>query len=234
MGFYLIMLFILGSQILNGNRLPPTKQIVTVLGCFIVAVTVHEFMHAFAALKLGDDTSTRLGRLTLNPGVHFEPFGFFGMVMISLGYSFIGWGKPVPVNTSRLRGNGPHGRQRSMALVALAGPVSNVVMAAIAAVPIHLMFDTSAQSGDVFYVITWFFWVNALLAAFNAIPIPPLDGYRILVGILPAFWTKTLAPLERWGFVALLILFFIGGRSGSSFTSAMISPVQSLLFRMLP
>ncbi len=233
-GLYLILLFILGSQILSGRSLPPTKQIVTVLGCFVVAVTVHEFMHAFAALKLGDDTSTRLGRLTLNPTVHFEPFGFFGMIMISLGYSFIGWGKPVPVNPSRLRGFGVFVHRRAMALVALAGPVSNVVMAALVAIPIHLMHGTSAQAGDLYYVAWWFFWVNALLASFNAIPIPPLDGYRILVGILPDFWTRVLQPIERYGFLILILLFFIGGRFGSSITSAMIDPIRSVIIRMLP
>jgi Zn-dependent protease len=234
MGFYLILLLLLGSQILSGRSLPPTKQIITVLGCFIVAVSVHEFMHALAALKLGDNTAERLGRLTVNPAVHFEPFGFFGMVMISLGYNFIGWGKPVPVNTGRLRGNGQQARQRSMALVAFAGPLSNVAMAAIAAVPLHLMHGTSAQAGDVYYVTWWFFWVNALLASFNAIPIPPLDGYRILVGILPVFWTRVLAPLERYGFIILLVLFFIGGRFGSSVTNAMIDPIRDLILRMLP
>jgi len=234
MGFYFILLFLLGSQILSGRSLPPTRQIITVLGCFIVAVTIHEFMHAFAAMRLGDDTAVRLGRLTLNPGVHFEPFGFFGMVMISLGYSFIGWGKPVPVNTGRLRGTGQEGRQRSMALVAFAGPLSNIAMAAVAAIPIHLMHNTSAQAGDVYYVVYWFFWVNALLASFNAIPIPPLDGYRILVGILPAFWTRVLAPLEKYGFIILIVLFFIGGRFGSSLTNSMIDPIRSLILRMLP
>jgi Zn-dependent protease len=234
MGFYFILLFLLGSQILSGRSLPPTRQIITVLGCFIVAVTIHEFMHAFAAMKLGDDTAVRLGRLTVNPAMHFEPFGFFGMVMISLGYSFIGWGKPVPVNTGRLRGSGQQARQRSMALVAFAGPLSNIVMAAIIAIPIHFMHGTSAQAGDVYYVAYWFFLVNALLASFNAIPIPPLDGYRILVGILPTFWTRVLAPLERYGFIILIVVFFIGGRFGSSVTNAMIDPIQSLIFRILP
>jgi Zn-dependent protease len=234
MGLYLILLFILASQVLSGRRLPEPKQILTVLACFVVAVTIHEFVHAWTALKLGDETATRLGRLTVDPTVHFEPFGFFGMVMISLGYNFIGWGKPVPVDTSRLRGASQQARQRSMAIVAIAGPISNVVMAAIAAVALHLMDGTAARSGDPYYVVTWFFWVNALLASFNAIPIPPLDGYRILVGILPTFWTRLLAPLERFGFLILLLLFFIGGRFGSSITSEMISPIRSLIFRMLP
>ncbi|MEZ4500701.1 MAG: site-2 protease family protein [Thermomicrobiales bacterium] len=122
-----------------------------------------------------------------------------------------------------------------MVLVALAGPLSNVAMAALAAIPIHLMWDDASwRSTDVFYVVTWFFWVNALLAAFNAIPVPPLDGYRILVGILPSFWTRMLAPLERYGFLILILLFFIGNRFGSSVTTPMIAPIQDLIFRLLP
>lgn len=234
MGLFLIMALILGSQLLRGHTLPPTKQIVTVLACFVVAVTVHEFMHAFVALRLGDDTATKLGRLTLNPVVHFEPFGFMGMVLISLGYSFIGWGKPVPVSMSRLNGKGVEQKHRSFALVAIAGPISNVVMAGMAAAVLHLLDGTGAASGDIYYVATWFFYVNTLLAAFNMIPIPPLDGYRILIGILPSFWTPVLAPIERYGFLILILLFFIGGRIGSSITGSMIQPVQTLLFRMLP
>ncbi len=229
------MLLLLGSQVLSGRTLPPARQIITVLGCFVVAVAVHEFMHAFVALRLGDDTAERLGRVTLNPVSHFEPFGFFGMVMIAIGYNFIGWGKPVPVNPARLRAPGFFNGRRGMVLVALAGPLSNVAMAALAAIPIHLMWDDASwRSTDVFYVVTWFFWVNALLAAFNAIPVPPLDGYRILVGILPSFWTRMLAPLERYGFLILILLFFIGNRLGSSVTTPMIAPIQDLIFRLLP
>ncbi|MBX3070109.1 MAG: site-2 protease family protein [Thermomicrobiales bacterium] len=230
------MLLLLGSQVLGGRQLPPAKQIVTVLGCFVIAVAVHEFMHAFVAMKLGDDTAERQGRVTLNPVSHFEPFGFFGMLMISLGYNFIGWGKPVPVNPSRLRAPGFFNGRRGMVLVALAGPLSNVAMAILVAIPLRMIWDQNAGNpSEVFRVMLWFFWVNALLASFNAIPIPPLDGYRILVGILPAFWTRILAPLERYGFLILILLFFIGNRVGSSsVTNAMISPISELIYRLLP
>lgn len=232
-GLYLIMVFLLLGQVMSGRSLPPTRQIVTVLACFIVAVAVHEFMHAFVALKLGDTTAERLGRVTLNPVSHFEPFGFIGMVMISLGYNFIGWGKPVPVNPSQLRVFSPEHRHRAMAIVALAGPLTNVALAAVAAIFIRMMRGTDAQGGDIFYVITWFFWVNVLLASFNAIPIPPLDGYKIMIGLLPRFWTPVLAPLERYGFIILFAIFFLGGRFGSSLTGEMIDPVRSLLVRTL-
>jgi Zn-dependent protease len=227
------MLLLLLGQLLNGHTLPPTKQIVTVLLCFVVAISIHEFMHAFVALRLGDTTAQRQGRVTLNPVSHFEPFGFMGMVLISLGYNFIGWGKPVPVNPSQLRVLPPDQRHRGMALVALAGPVTNIVLAALAAIVVRMMRGTDAQTGDIYYVASWFFWVNVLLASFNAIPLPPLDGYKIMVGILPKFWTPVLAPLERYGFLILFLVFFLGGRIGSSLTGEMIDPVRNLLVRIL-
>ena len=227
------MLLLLVGQLLNGHTLPPPKQIVTVLLCFVVAISIHEFMHAFVALKLGDTTAQRQGRVTLNPVSHFEPFGFMGMVLISLGYNFIGWGKPVPVNPSQLRVLPPDQRHRGMALVALAGPVTNIVLAALAAIVVRSLRGTDAQTGDIYFVASWFFWVNVLLASFNAIPLPPLDGYKIMVGILPKFWTPVLAPLERYGFLILFLVFFLGGRIGSSLTGEMIDPVRNLLVRIL-
>lgn len=228
-GIYIVMMLLLLGQLLSGHTLPPTKQIVTVLLCFVVAISIHEFMHAFVALKLGDTTAQRQGRVTLNPVSHFEPFGFMGMVLISLGYNFIGWGKPVPVNPSQLRVFPPAQRHRAMALVALAGPLTNVFLAALAAIFVR----SEIVSGDIYYVASWFFWVNVLLASFNAIPLPPLDGYKIMVGILPRFWTPVLAPLERYGFLVLFLIFFLGGRVGSSLTSEMIDPVRNLLVRIL-
>lgn len=218
---------------MSGHRLPPLKQIVVVLVCFIIAIAIHEFMHAFVALKLGDTTAQSLGRVTLDPVSHFEPFGFMGMVLISLGYNFIGWGKPVPVNPSRLTVLPPDQRHRGMALVALAGPLTNVVLAAIAAMVVRSMQGTGAQSGDIYYIVRWFFWVNVLLASFNFIPLPPLDGYKIMTGILPRFWTPVLAPLERYGFLILFLIFFLGGRMGASLTGEMINPVRNLLTRIL-
>jgi Zn-dependent protease len=229
-GIYVIMLLLLLGQLMSGHTLPPTKQIVTVLVCFIVAISIHEFMHAFVALKLGDPTAEQQGRITLNPVSHFEPFGFMGMVLISLGYNFIGWGKPVPVNPSRLTKFRPDQRHRAMALVALAGPLTNVALAIPAAV---ILRNTNPNTSDLGYLAYWFFMVNVLLAAFNAIPLPPLDGYKIMVGLLPKFWTPVLAPLERYGFLILFLIFFLGGRVGSSLTGEMINPVRNLLVRIL-
>ena len=152
------------------------------------------------------------------------------MVLISLGYSFIGWGKPVPVNPSRLTKFAPEQRHRAMALVALAGPITNVALAAMASVVWHA---TGRGVDGIGYYTYWFMMVNILLASFNAIPLPPLDGYKIMIGLLPRFWTPVLAPLERYGFLILFLIFFLGGRIGSSLTGEMIDPVRNLLVRVL-
>lgn len=242
-GIYLILLLILGGQLLDRRALPPAEQIITILLCFVIATTIHEFMHAYTAWRLGDTTARDLGRITLNPAMHFEPFGFFGMVMIALGYSFIGWGKPVPVNPNRFRAANIVDRKRGMAVVAIAGPISNIVQAAVAALSLRLagyderdfniLRSADLNGGTATYFLAWFFWINVLLASFNMIPIPPLDGHKVLVGILPNFWYPVLAPLERYGFIILFLIFFVSGRVGQSITTELFTPLQSLLIRYL-
>lgn len=232
-GLYLILLIVLATQVLGGRSLPEPQQIFAILGSFIIATSIHEFMHAYTAWRLGDSTARDLGRITLNPLMHFEPFGFFGMVMISLGYSFIGWGKPVPVNPNRLMG-GIVQRQRAMALVAAAGPLSNIVQAAAVAIPLRLAERNGTDLGELEFYMRAFLFVNILLASFNMIPIPPLDGHKILTGFLPNFWYPILAPIERYGFLILFGIFFISGRiGGEGIAQAMYLPVQDLLFRLL-
>jgi Zn-dependent protease len=248
-GIFLVLLLLLALQVAGGRDIPEPLVILYILLSFVIATSIHEFMHAYTALQLGDTTARDLGRITLNPAAHFEPYGFFGMVMISLGYSFIGWGKPVPVNPNRLNsvlGKGVDGRKRSMALVAFAGPLSNLAQAACAALLFHGLghgfrdfavivgsFQVSSYSGVVAF-LAFYTWVNILLASFNMIPIPPLDGHKILVGILPNFWYPVLAPLERYGFMILFGLIFVTRWFGlPSITAAMISPIQDLLYRIL-
>jgi len=199
---------------------------------FVIATTIHEFMHAWVAHKLGDNTARDLGRITLNPVEHFDPIGFFGMVMISIGFPFIGWGKPVPVNPSRFTHRFGGDRQRGMAIVAAAGPLSNVAQALVAAIPVQLAVRSGVDLGQGLELLTAFVTVNVLLASFNMIPIPPLDGHKILIGILPRFWTPLLAPLERYGFLVLMLLFFVGGRIGGSIVGGILNPVREAILQV--
>ncbi|MFN3337105.1 MAG: site-2 protease family protein [Thermomicrobium sp.] len=201
------------------------ETILATLLAFVVAITIHEFAHAWTALRLGDDTAARLGRVTLNPLAHLDPIGSLGLLMIVfLGFG-IGWGRPVPVNPNRLRWG-----HRGMALTALAGPLSNVIVALAFALPYRLGFPAAPEVVTTF--VQRLVLVNLLLAAFNLIPIPPLDGLKILLGILPAFWYPVLAPLERYGVGILLVLIVFGSLGGSVLT-AMYLPVYRLLFRLI-
>ena len=203
--------------------------IIAILVSFVIATSIHEFMHAYVAHRLGDNTARDLGRITLNPVSHFEPIGFLGMVMISIGFSFIGWGKPVPVNTSRMTHRFARRRQNGLALVAAAGPASNVVQAAIGVLPIQYAVRNNIDLGGVGDFLGYFVSVNILLAAFNMIPIPPLDGHKILMGILPNFWGPVLAPLERYGIPILFLLLFVGGSFGDSIVGSITGPVNTTL-----
>lgn len=209
------------------------QQIIYILASFVIAVTIHEFMHAYTAHKLGDNTAKRLGRITFNPVSHFDPLGFFGMVMIAIGFPFIGWGKPVPVQPGNFRGRWARNRKQGMLVVAAAGPASNVVQALIVAIPIQYMVRNGVGNSDLFDALFTFMRINILLAAFNMIPVPPLDGYKILTGILPDFWTPVLRPLEQYGFMILILFIFVGGRlGGGSLFGSMISPVYDSLMRL--
>lgn len=211
----------------------PIQDVILILASFVIAISVHEFMHAWTAWKLGDTTAQRQGRITLNPVAHFDPFGFFGMLMISLGYPFIGWGKPVPVQPGNFTGRWRQNRKHGMLLVTAAGPLSNAAMALLAAIPYQIILRQGIEAGTFGVFIAWFIEVNVLLAAFNMIPVPPLDGYRILTAILPDFWGRLLRPLETYGFLILIMILFIGGQAGSSIISGMTAPVRNLLYQIV-
>ena len=208
------------------------QSIVSVIVTFVIAITVHEFMHAWTASKLGDDTARMLGRISLNPVDHFDPVGAMMFVLIALGFPGIAWGKPVPVNDFRLRPLGRFGRHGSMALVSLAGPLSNVALGAISATILRLAGASNVSLGAFGQFLLIFTVVNFGLAAFNMIPLPPLDGSRILTAILPAFWRPVLAPLERYGIPILLLLLLLGGGIGAGIISAIANPVRDLLMRV--
>lgn len=195
---------------------------------FVIGTTFHEFMHAFSALLLGDTTAQRQGRVTLNPVAHFDPFGFFMGILLALGVGFLAWGRPVPVNPYALR----FGR-RGMAIVSMAGPTSNLALAAVLVLVLRL--GSSALPPDVQAVIGYMIDINLLLFAFNLIPIPPLDGFNTLIGILPNYWTIVLEPIRRYSLPILIGLVFfvpyIGSLLGFSLNpvGAALTPVISLL-----
>ena len=166
----------------------------------VLGITVHEFMHAYAAHRLGDDTGKLLGRLSLNPAAHFDFFGSLLLVLAGFGY-----GKPVPFNESRLRG------AAGVSVVAIAGPLSNFALAALCAIP--LRFGAVDPFGGTYTTILAFIvYINCVLGIFNLIPIPPLDGSNVVYGLLPPRQQYSWRSVQQYGPILLLALFFFGGR----------------------
>jgi len=170
----------------------------------ILSVVIHEISHGYAALFLGDTTAKYDGRLTLNPLKHLDPFGsvILPLMLSILPGSFVfGWAKPVPYNPYNLRN-----RRWGELAVALAGPVSNIIIAVI--ISIIIRFASVLSLSAAFVQLLWIaVLINIVLAVFNLVPIPPLDGSKILFNLFPSLDMRFRELLERWGF--LILLFFI-------------------------
>jgi len=174
----------------------------------LIAITFHEAAHAYAAWKLGDDTAYRQGRVTFNPLKHVDLFGTLlvpAVLLLTSSPFLFGWAKPVPVAFNRLS----HPR-RDMALVAFAGPAVNLILATVSALLFHVVgwFPREAV-GWVGQTLYQSIVLNLLLAIFNMLPVPPLDGSRIVLSVLPGPLARPYVSLERFGFLILLGLVFL-------------------------
>ena len=173
----------------------------------VLAITMHEAAHGWVAWKLGDDTAKLLGRVTFNPLVHIDRFGtvILPAILIMAGGILFGWAKPVPVNFARL--GQP---RRDMILVAAAGPAINIGLALASAIALHLVQFLPEDGREwVLRNLINSININLLLAVFNMLPLPPLDGGRVAVGMLPYTLAVQLAKLERFGLFILIGLIFI-------------------------
>jgi Zn-dependent protease len=177
----------------------------------VVSLTFHEAAHAWTANRLGDPTAKLLGRLTLNPLAHIDWIGtvLFPIVAMYSNLPLIGWAKPVPVNGANLQSP-----RRDFAIVAAAGPISNLILATGFAIVRMVVVGTASTASEFVYILTVFLFIgvttNVLLALFNMIPVPPLDGGNVAMGLLPAPLARVFAQVRPWGFLILYALMLSG------------------------
>ncbi len=203
-------------------------QFMVTLPALLISLVFHEISHGYVAYRLGDKTASRLGRLSLNPLRHLDIFGtlvlfltFFG----SGGNMLFGWAKPVPINPSQFDSQTP---QRGMMLVGAAGPAANLVIASASALLIQVLYDAShlqhaLDTGNFFAVgLFLVFQLNVILMVFNLMPVPPLDGSRVLGGFLPAHAYVRWAQLDQYGMLFVMLLLFL-----------IIGPLQPVLLEII-
>lgn len=203
----IIGLVLLAYGFISGGLVSPVQRagddpvgFIAFVIAIVLGITVHEFMHAYAAHRLGDDTARLLGRLSLNPMAHLDPFGTLLLVLAGFGY-----GKPVPFNESRLR------TTLGVTFVALAGPLANIALAALCALP--LRFGTASTIGGAYEeilgaVVLW----NCVLAIFNLVPIPPLDGANVVYGLLSPRMQYSWRTYQQYGPFLLLAILLLAPR----------------------
>jgi Zn-dependent protease len=205
----------------------PLEILVPTFAILVLSLSFHEAAHAWSADRLGDSTARLQGRLTLNPLAHIDWIGtvLFPIIAILTNFPLIGWAKPVPVDVRNLRAP-----RRDFALVAAAGPVSNLVLAAGAAVIFGLLRGAGTDPdgvGTIAYILFQAVSLNVLLAVFNLLPVPPLDGGNVAMGLLPDPLAGLIAQLRPWGFLILYLLMFSGA------LASLINPVRLALIKWL-
>ena len=197
----------------------PLLALAFILG-LIFAITVHEFAHALVAYRLGDPTAKLAGRLTLNPVAHLDPIGTLALLLVG-----IGWGKPTPFDPYNLRNI-----KRDSALISVAGAASNFLLAALLSLPYLIAYYTgnlSLQVSNVYEFLSMVIAINVLLGVFNLIPVSPLDGFKVLAGLLPKDWYRDFTATERYGIFILLLLIITGA------IGRILFPVVSLILAYL-
>jgi Zn-dependent protease len=198
------------------------QSIILSAPAILFALTIHEFSHGYVAWRLGDPTAKMMGRLTLNPLKHLDPIGTIALFLFRFG-----WAKPVPIDPRNFRHP-----TRDMAISGLAGPAANLLTAAVSGLILRVLFLFHI-GGFVAAVATYFVLFNLILCFFNLIPIPPLDGSRLLYHLLPPNLAAGYARLERYGFIILIAIILAGNLTGVSLLSLYITPllrIFSLLF----
>jgi len=199
------------------------QDLLLYLPVLLFSLSVHEFAHAWAAWKLGDDTAARQGRMTINPLAHIDPIGTILMPVLGIlnpGIPILGWAKPVPVNPIRFSRRLT--MRRGMLITALAGPASNLVLAVLSTALLRIALElglrpnpfaaTESLGGLLVRFLMALISLNLILAIFNLIPIPPLDGSNILSGIVPRRYDHHLRTLQQYGGFLLILLVLFGGR----------------------
>jgi len=190
-------------------------------GLLMIAMTVHEFAHGWVAYKLGDNTAKYSGRLTLNPLAHIDPVGTILLPLVlfitTAGHFVFGYAKPVPINYWGLKNP-----KRDMGLIGVSGPLANFFLA----VALSFLWKQLADQSMLKMVLEYLITINVVLGVFNLLPIPPLDGSRILLSILPEPLASRFAQTDRYGFIFLLIFIALG-------LTSIIWPVVNMILRLL-
>jgi Zn-dependent protease len=195
----------------------------------LVAFPVHEFAHALAATRLGDSTPRLMGRLTLDPRAHFDPAGAIILAVSMIAGFGIGWAKPTPYNPMNLQGG-----RWGEAIIAVAGPISNLVIAIAAAIPLRYINATGMDVPFLAGILQLLVVINLLLMVFNLIPIPPLDGSKVLYAFLdPRTGWQVRATLEQYGLLILLAAMFIPIFGGNTLIGIVVNEILSPLIRLL-